>query len=128
MSHLEPRIYNKSHPSPKAYYFCKSVDKKPLLVSCPCLDSLNSAFISFTPIKCAPWFESIFEPHWSSFEQVPYMVTVYLSSHVMLTLHATSRTILFELSKETLFLIATIVAPQVSPCILLRTLMKLVNH
>jgi hypothetical protein len=56
------------------------------------------------------------------------MVTVYLSSHVVLTSHMTSRTILFELSKETLFSIATIVALQVSPCILPRTLMTLVNH
>jgi hypothetical protein len=40
----------------------------------------------------------------------------------------TSRTILFELSKETLFLIATTVALQVSPCILPGTLMTLVNH
>jgi hypothetical protein len=56
------------------------------------------------------------------------MVMVYLSSHVVLTSHTSSRTILFELSKETLFLIATIVALQVSPCILPGTLMTLVNH
>jgi hypothetical protein len=127
MSHLEPRTYNKSCPSPKAYCFSKSVDKKSLLVSSPCLASLNSACI-FTPTKCAPWFESIIEPCWSSFEQVPYMVMVYLSSHVVLTSHVTSRTILFKLSKETLFRIATIVAPQASPCILPRTLMTLVNQ
>jgi hypothetical protein len=42
--------------------------------------------------------------------------------------HATSRIILFELSKETLFLIATVVVPQVSPYILPRILMTLVNH
>jgi hypothetical protein len=42
--------------------------------------------------------------------------------------HATSRTILFELSKETLFPIATVVAPQASPCILPGTLMTLVSH
>jgi hypothetical protein len=83
MSHLEPRSYNKSHPTPKAYCFSKSVDKKPLLVLSPCLASLNSACISFTSTKCAPWFESIIEPYWSSFEQVPYMATVYLSSHVV---------------------------------------------
>jgi hypothetical protein len=83
MPHLEPHSYNKSHPSPKAYCFSKSVDKKPLLVSCPYVASLNSACISFTPIKCAPWFESIIEPCWSSFKQVPYMVMVYLSSHVV---------------------------------------------
>jgi hypothetical protein len=40
----------------------------------------------------------------------------------------TSTTILFELSKEALFLIATVVAPQVSPCILPGTLMTHVNH
>jgi hypothetical protein len=92
------------------------------------LASLNSACISFTPTKCAPWFESIIELCWSSFKQVPYMVTIHLSSHVVLILHTTSRTILFELPKEILFPIATIVAPQVSPCILPRTLMTLVNH
>jgi hypothetical protein len=42
--------------------------------------------------------------------------------------HVTSRTILFELSKETLFPIATVVAPQASPCILPGTLMTLVSH
>jgi hypothetical protein len=128
MLHLEHCSYNKSWPSPKAYCFSKSVDKKPLLVSSPCLASLNSAFISFTPTKCAPWFESIIEPCWSSFEQVPYMVTDYLSSHVVLTSHVTSRTILLNLSKETLFPITTVVASQVSPCILPGTLMTLVNH
>jgi hypothetical protein len=58
----------------------------------------------------------------------PYMVMDHLSSHVVLISHATSRTILFELPKETLFPIATVVAPQVSPCILSGTLMTLVNH
>jgi hypothetical protein len=128
ISHLEPHSYNKLRPSSKAYCFSKSVDKKPLLVSSPCLAFLNSACTSFTPTKCAPWFKSIIEPCWSSFEQVRYMVMVYLSSHVVLTSHTSSRTILFELSKETLFLIATIVALQVSPCILPGTLMTLVNH
>jgi hypothetical protein len=42
--------------------------------------------------------------------------------------HVTSTTILFELSKEALFPIATVVAPQVPPCILPGTLMTLVNH
>jgi hypothetical protein len=45
-----------------------------------------------------------------------------------LSLHATLRTILFELSKETLFPIAIVVAPQASPSILFGTLMTLVSH
>jgi hypothetical protein len=119
---LESRSYNKSCPSPKAYCFSKSVDKKSLLVSSPCLASFNSACISFTTTKCAPWFKSIIEPCWSSFKQVPYMVMVHLSSHVVLISHVTSWIILFELPKESLFPITTIVAPQVPPCILLGTL------
>jgi hypothetical protein len=42
--------------------------------------------------------------------------------------HVTSTTILFELSKEALFPIVTIVAPQASPYILPGTLMTFVNH
>jgi hypothetical protein len=125
---VESHSYNKSRLSPKAYCFSKSVDKKSLLLSSTCLAFLNSACISFTPTKCAPWFESIIEPCWSSFKQVPYMVTVHLFSHVILISHTTSRTILFELPKETLFPIGVIVAPQVSPCILPGTLMTHVNH
>jgi hypothetical protein len=126
MSHLEPHSYNKSHPSPKAYCFSKSVDKKPLLVSSPYLASLNSACISFTPIKCAPWFESIIEPFLLQAstlhgDGLPF-------KPCCLSLHATLRTILFELSKETLFLTAIVVAPQASPGILFGTLVTLVSH
>jgi hypothetical protein len=89
MSHLEPRSYNKSRPSPKVCCFYNSVDKKSLLISSPYLASLNSACISFTPTKCAPWFKSFIEPCWSSSKQVPYLVTMYLSSHAILISHVT---------------------------------------
>jgi hypothetical protein len=47
---FETRRYNKSHPIPKSYCFSKIVDKSlSLFVSDPCLTSLNSACISFTP-------------------------------------------------------------------------------
>jgi hypothetical protein len=47
--HLESRIYNKSHPSPKAYCFSKIDDRKPpLLVSKPCLTFLSSICTSLT--------------------------------------------------------------------------------
>jgi hypothetical protein len=117
--HLESCSYNKSHPNPKAYCFSKSVNKKPLLIWSPCLASLNSACISFTLTKCASWLKSIIEPYWSSFKQVPYLVMVHLSSHVIWSHKWLQGTILFELAKETLFSITTVVAPQVSPCIYL---------
>jgi hypothetical protein len=50
------------------------------------------------------------------------------SRHVMLISHVTSRTILFELSKETSFSIAITVTSHVPSCILPSALMALVNH
>jgi hypothetical protein len=103
---LESHRYNESRPSPKAYCFSKSVDKKPLLVSSPCLAPLivlayrspqPGALLGSHPTSSCialvlPLFTQL--PYWSScitdFEQVAYMVTVHLSSHVVMISHATS--------------------------------------
>jgi hypothetical protein len=60
---LESRSYNMSHPSPKAYCFSKTDDRKPFF-SCWILTWLPLIVLAYRSlkIKCAPWFASIIEP------------------------------------------------------------------
>jgi hypothetical protein len=56
------------------------IESPSTIISDPWLTSLNSVAYHSLPTKCAPWFASIIEPCWATFEQVPYMVSVHLQA------------------------------------------------